>query len=212
MAILDGGPNGGFSGKVGSVVGYLRYGKWIIRGLPKKNKRKRKPTEKELVSRAGFSAVQNFLCPLLPFIRVGFNLEAKSKNMSAHNAAKSNIMLSALSGQGEINYSKVNLSIGNLLGVEAPGVETDDSGLHVSWFNNENDPGAGYNDQVMIAVYSEELHRASFILSGSRRSQGYEIMELYKTGAGHLYHVWMAFIADDRLRISSSTYLGTVRS
>ncbi|MDO8993763.1 hypothetical protein [Daejeonella sp.] len=32
MAILSGGPNSGFSGKAGSVVGYYRMGKWVIRG------------------------------------------------------------------------------------------------------------------------------------------------------------------------------------
>ena len=211
MAILEGGPNGGFRGKVGSVVGYSRYGTWIIRSLPKKKKRKRKPTSKELVCRTGFSAVQNFLKPLLPFIRVGFNLEAKSRNMSAHNAAKSSIMLSALDANGQIDFSKVNLSNGNLTGVKAPRLAVDDAGLHVSWENNESDPGVGYNDQVMLAVYSEEVHRASFILSGSRRSEGYELLELTELETGHLYHVWIAFISDDRMRISTSNYLGTVQ-
>ncbi|MCZ4221942.1 DUF6266 family protein [Pedobacter rhodius] len=208
MAILDGGPNGGFSGKVGSVVGYLRYGKWLIRALPKK--RKDKPSSKQSLSRSGFTAVQHFLGPLLPFIRVGFNLDAQSKNMSAHNAAKSNIMRMALNTEGTIDYSKVNLSSGNLPGVKEPAVAADDAGLHFSWRNNQNEPGVGYNDQVMIAGYAEQLHQAFFILSGARRSEGYEKMSLDTIVTGHTYHVWMAFISDDRRRISTSVYVGEV--
>ncbi len=36
MAVLKNGANGGFSGKVGSIVGYELNGQDVIRGLPKK--------------------------------------------------------------------------------------------------------------------------------------------------------------------------------
>ncbi len=210
MAILDGGPNGGFRGKVGSVVGYLRYGNYVIRGLPKRKKRKCKPTEKQAVNRAGFNAVQHFLSPLLPFIRVGYKLEARAKHMSAHNAAKSNMMLSALNPAGELVYSKINLSVGDLTGVNEARIAVDEQGLQVSWENPQRDEGAGDNDQVMLALYCVELHSASFILSGARRSAGHESLTLKSFAAGYCYHVWIAFIADDRQRISTSTYINTV--
>ncbi|MFD2338304.1 hypothetical protein ACFSNA_18085 [Pedobacter mendelii] len=40
MAILNNGINGGFTDKVGSVIGYQLNGKWVIKGLPKASKKK----------------------------------------------------------------------------------------------------------------------------------------------------------------------------
>ena len=45
MGILKNGPNGDFSGKAGSFVGYKLNGQDIIRGIPKK--RTKKPTQRE---------------------------------------------------------------------------------------------------------------------------------------------------------------------
>lgn len=208
MAILENGPNGGFSGKLGSVVGYSYNGKSYIRSLPKAKKRKSKPTAKQAQSRNNFATVQRFLSPLLPFIRVGYNIESRLRLISAHNLAKSTLMRHALDLNGALDYSKVTLAVGNLLGFADPQVSTDSMGFHFTWANNQSTLGAGYNDQIMLAAYDEHHHVASFLLSGARRKDGHELLSGDQLVKNQQYHLWMAFIADDRLRISNSIYMG----
>jgi len=133
MAILNDGINGGFRGKVGSVVGYYANGKWVIRSLSAINKHKKKASNHQELCRRGFTAVQHFLSPLLPFVRVGFGITARSKNMSAHNAAKSYLMLNALNEDQQLDYAKVLLSSGDLAGAVHTTVNSDDIGLHFTW-------------------------------------------------------------------------------
>jgi hypothetical protein len=89
MAILANGPNGGFSGKAGSVVGYHLYGKWVIRGLPRPSRKNKIGSPSQKLYRSRFSKMQTFQRPLLGFIRVGFNLEAMLRGNSAINSANS---------------------------------------------------------------------------------------------------------------------------
>lgn len=210
MAILNDGINGGFRGKVGSVAGYYSNGKWVIRSLPKKNKQRSKASANQEPYRRGFTAVQHFLRPLLPVIRVGFGIAARSKNMSAHNAAKSYLMLNALNEDQQLDYAKVLLTYGDLAGAVHATVNSDDTGLHFTWANNEEDLNAVYNDQVMLAVYHEADGFAHFTLSGARRQAGYELMELPKNKQLKPYHAWISFISDDRKRIAMSTYVGII--
>ena len=60
--------------------------------------------------------MQTFLSYVLDFIRVDFNLEAKAKGMSAHNLAKSYNMVHAFNENGEIDFSRIMLAQGKLLG------------------------------------------------------------------------------------------------
>lgn len=216
MAILDGGVNGGFRGKAGSVVGYYMYGKWIIRGLPKLSRKNKKGSVKQNLARAKFTAMQHFLGPVLYFIRVGFNLASKEHNNSAYNSAKSYNMLNAMNADGTIQYAQVCLTYGTLTGVEGAVVEKDDAGIHFSWANNTNSYGsrktndASASDQVMLVAYDVQGKQATFTTSGARRDVGKESLLLHKSDKGKEFHLWISFIADHRDCIATSTYLGSL--
>jgi len=66
MATFKNGPNGGFSGKVGSVVGSSWKGIDYIRGLPAK--RKNKPDTLEKITAADSALFNNGCIPLSPFM------------------------------------------------------------------------------------------------------------------------------------------------
>jgi len=68
--VLKSGANGNFSGKAGSVVGYVLNGQGIIRGMPRR--KKKKPTAKEQANRDKFAMLQFWLQPLLHYLRIGF--------------------------------------------------------------------------------------------------------------------------------------------
>ena len=208
MAILNEGINGGFTGKVGSVIGYRLNGKWVVRGLPKKTKKNKIGSAGQKCSRAKFTLIQQFLSVMLPYIRIGFNLEAKRRNISAHNAAKSYNLIHAFKDTGEIDYANIVLTKGKLPGAEAPLVKTVENGLLFSWAFSKPANTMLADDQVMLMAYQVESNQTVCIYSGARRKSGTEILEMGDP-TGVAYQIWISFVSDDRMAISTSQYLGT---
>lgn len=208
MAILNEGINGGFTGKVGSVIGYRLNGKWVVRGLPKKSKQNKIGSAGQKRSRAKFTIIQQFLSVMLPYIRIGFNIEAKLRNLSAHNAAKSYNLMHAFTENGVLEYSNILLTKGKLPGAEAPLVKTVENGLMFSWAISKPANPMLADDQVMLMAYQAESNQMVCMYSGARRKSGTEVLEMgHATGLA--YHSWISFVSDDRMAISTSQYLGT---
>src|ERR1700712_4035513 len=66
MAQMQKGLLGGFSGKVGSVVGYMRNRKQYVRSAPKKSTIP--ASMDQITQREKFSMMTKFLSPLRPFM------------------------------------------------------------------------------------------------------------------------------------------------
>ncbi|MCZ4224343.1 DUF6266 family protein [Pedobacter rhodius] len=208
MAILNEGINGGFTGKVGSVIGYRLNGKWVVRGLPKVSKKNKIGSAEQKRSRAKFTIMQQFLSVMLPYIRIGFNLEAKLRNISAHNAAKSYNLIHAFTDKDELDYTKIVLTKGNLPGAESPLVKTVENGLLFNWVFSKPANSIMADDQVMLMAYQAESNQTVCMYSGARRKSGAEILEIGQP-TGLAYHAWISFVSDNRTAISTSQYLGT---
>ncbi|WP_410219572.1 DUF6266 family protein [Pedobacter sp.] len=112
MAVIKDGINGGFTGTVGIVSGYYLYGKWVIRAKRTPSLKNKIGSARQNACRSKFSLMQQFLKPIVGFVRIGFNMESKKRMMSAHNVAKSYNMLNAQQANGEIDYAKVCLTYG----------------------------------------------------------------------------------------------------
>ncbi|RZJ64279.1 MAG: hypothetical protein EOO45_18985 [Flavobacterium sp.] len=208
MATLNNGINGGFRGKVGSVIGYSIHGKWIIKGLPKPSAKNKKGTAAQKACRNSFTKMQSFLSPIVDYIRIGFNLESKIRQMTAHNVAKSYNMRNAQEADGTIDCTKVCLTFGNLPGVENLIVVQDDAGFHFTWTNNSQSNYQRKDDQVMILAYDIKNSVIYPIKSGARRIHAKESLAIPDKEKGNEFHIWVSFIADDRESISMSSYVG----
>ena len=215
MAILANGPNGGFSGKAGSVVGYYLYGKWVIRGLPKLSDKNKIGSPRQKLYRSRFSKMQTFQRPLLGFIRVGFNLEARLRGNSAINSANSWNMQHGFLENGDIDYSAIKVSSGNLPGALNAQVAAEEDALMFNWTDNsEHDRSnrsdvSRHSDQVMLLAYDIKHSLVCQVLSGARRSEGKGILKV-SGEPGSEWHTWIAFISDDRASIATSVYTGVV--
>lgn len=209
MATFNNGINGGFTGKAGSVIAYQLHGKWVMKGIPRLSPKNKKGTARQKACRSAFTKMQTFLSPIVGFIRVGFNLESKLRQMTAHNAAKSYNMLNAQDENGEIDFSKVRLTFGNLIGAADPVVKKDDTGFHFSWTNNAGNKWTRETDQVMLIAYSILKQRVYCIPSGARRSDGFQTLKIHANEKDNEFHTWISFIADDRESIAMSTYTGS---
>ena len=92
MAEIKKGILGGFSGKVGTVVGVNWRGKDIIRSLPKKSKKR--PTDLQLMQQIKFKKVIGFLQPIRPVLNLYFGNRVGLK--SRYNIATSYTLSNAL--------------------------------------------------------------------------------------------------------------------
>jgi len=211
MATVNGSALGFFKGKIGNTVAYQLNGKNVVRSLPSKSAKNKRGSKMQNENRSKFTRMQYFLQPILYFIRVGFNLEGRAKQMSAHNAAKSYNMLHAFNDDDNIDYSKVLVSYGNLTGAVDATVVKDDAGLHFSWRDNTESHVGRNADQVMLLAYCPEDRFVKMMLSGARRRAGQETLEIAeRLEKNQIVHAWIAFISDDRQHISMSTYLGEI--
>jgi len=209
MAIYENGIVGPFEGRVGNVVGYRWRGKFVMRTVPKTKKR-RKSTDKQLASRARLSLMQAYLQPRIEFIRKGFSLAPELNKMSAFNAAMSYNLKNSISGdypEFKIDYSKVVFSRGDLELPEDIKMSQEGEGLCLSW-STEEKGNASYDDQVMIMLSGIKDVYGSH--SGNQRYVGKEIISLEGVTPGIELFVHIAFISDDRQRVSDSLYLGSV--
>jgi hypothetical protein len=105
---------GGFSGKVGTVVGANWKSISYMRSLPQKVKNPR--TLPQLKQRSKFTLVVNLLRPMLPLLRVGWKQYAHGRQ-SAFNAATSYTLANAIIGEYpdyKIDPKKVMISRGTL--------------------------------------------------------------------------------------------------
>ena len=113
MGTIRKGILGGFSGKVGTVVGANRRGTAYMRSLPIKMKNPR--TLPQLEQRSKFALTLRFLKPMTGLLRIGWKMYAHG--LSPFNAAMSYTIVNAITGSYPhyaVDPSKVLISCGTL--------------------------------------------------------------------------------------------------
>ena len=113
MGTIKQGILGGFSGKVGTVIGSSWKGISYMRGQAQHVKNPR--TAGQVNQRLKFNLVLNFLQPNVPYIRIGYKSQAAKQ--TEFNAAMSYLVKNAVTGTSPdyaLDYTKVVVSKGGL--------------------------------------------------------------------------------------------------
>ena len=205
MGVLKNGPNGGFSGKAGSVIGSSWKKVEYIKGLPKL--RKSPPKANEIKNRTKFALMQEWLGNLRIFFTLG--LLNYSNRMTAFNAAIS-LNKNAIHFDGEqlqIDYPSIILSHGNLAAPEEPVLTISNGLIDLRW-KSRNGKQSRDHDELLFACYSEELKQAFFNVGSTSRGTQMLVTELPQEFMGKTIEVYMAFCSRDRKRASMSRYMG----
>ncbi len=197
-----------FTGKIGNLVGYYANGQYIIRSVP--SKRKGKVSAAEKCNRKKFALVQAWFKPILDFVRVGFkNFGSRT---GGYKAAVAYALRNAVKGDCSslhVDPELVKVSGGDL---HFPAVASmalqPNSLLEFSW-STEIADGDAY-DQVMLLAYEENQRSVIFKETAAFRWLGTDHLVLQNAAAGFAYHIYMAFVAQDRSRQSDSRYLGKI--
>ena len=200
---------GEFHGGVGSVVGATWKG---ISYMRSRQRTTNKPRSKaQLAQQAKFSLLQNFLLSIRAVVMLGFNSSAIK--MTGINSAYSYNYKHSITGEYpafELNYSKVLVSAGQLIGANDGLVTAEDDGkLKFTWTDNSDMAMANENDRCMVVVYCPEKKTSAYQTAGAMRSEG---MHRINVGvySGNAVETWLAFVSADGADVSTSIYLGRV--
>jgi len=210
MATFQKGILGGFSGKIGTIVGFNWRGLDVMRSLPKRSSRT--ASEKQLMVQAKFSLVAHFLAPIKPLVAAYFGQPAEEK--SRFNLAFSYHNREAIIGtypDFEMEYTKVIITKGELVGIQQPVVTPQPNAeLKFTWVNNSGEGEAKATDTLLVVVFNPTKELFSYKEQAATRDAEAFTLALPDTWSGDAVVSWATFIAADEKNVATSIPLGLV--
>lgn len=192
MGTIKQGILGGFSGKVGTVVG----GSWksihYMRALAVSVRNPR--TVPQVLQRRRFTLAVDFAKTVAPFLRIGYGRYAKGQ--SAYNAAVSYILLHAMTGSSDnirLDYRKLLVARGNLVAATGAAVEVTTGKADFSWTDNSGMGDASPDDQVLLLVYNKTRKEAVYSTSAGSRADASAELALPADWEEEPLSVYLAF-------------------
>lgn len=208
MATFNKGILGGFSGKVGTVVGANWRGRDIMRSLPKPSQKE--PTEKQLLQQARFKLAVAFLQPLKTILSEYFGSSSGVK--SRVNLATSytiNEAIQVVAGIPELIYNKVMITKGELTGFQNAVLTPQARGvLDLEWEDNSAQGNASASDQINLVSYCKELNDFQIFEGIAIRSDLLASVTLPSFCIGKSIEVWAYLNTERQTFASNSFYLG----
>lgn len=211
MAQIQKGILGGFSGKVGTVVGANWRGKDIIRSLPKHSQKT--PSEKQIQQQLKFALTIAFLTPLNAIQSRFYGNGSGAK--SRINLAVSYTMYEAIqmvAGFPELMYNKVLITKGDLTGFQnANIIAAANEVLNLSWTNNADQGNASIDDQINIVCYSSTDKAFAIFENIATRDAESINVSLPSIYSGQSMQVWAYINSAHNEQACNSLYLGVVQ-
>jgi hypothetical protein len=209
MGTIKKGILGGFSGKVGTVVGSSWKGIAYMRSLPLSVKNPR--TLAQVSQRSKFTLVLRLLQPLNEFLRSGWKLYAHRR--SPINAAMAYTLANAVAGKYpdyEIIPGKVLVSRGTLTPVASGFVSCSDGQVEFQWEDNSGKGSAKATDKALIAIINLAKDEAVTITAGAPRLDCTQKVTVPAEWLGDDVHAYIGFISEDGKEVANSVYLGNI--
>jgi len=207
MGKLNNGILGGFSGKVGPVVGAKWRGIDTVRSQPEERTTDASPAE--LAQQAKFALVSTFMNPMRELLETGF--EAFAQKRTGTNAAEGYALKNAVMGTAPDFYllcEYVQVCRGELPCVEeaVAGSEKTDQ-VVFNWVNNAGRGKAKDDDKAILVVLCHACQSCIFTLAGAPRSAGTDILHVHGF-SGHEVQTWLSFKSKDKKDIATSIFTG----
>jgi hypothetical protein len=209
MGTIKKGILGGFSGKVGTVVGGSWKGISYMRSLPQHVKNPR--TEGQVSQRTKFALVLGLLKPMTAFLRTGWKLYAHRQ--SPFNAATSYTLANAITGtypDYAIDPSKVLVSRGALIPAANGTAAASGGSIEFSWDDNSGVGSAKQTDRALIAIVNSAKGEAITDTAGEERTEGAQTVIVPVDWSGDSVEVYLGFISEDKKEVVNSVYLGSI--
>ena len=210
MGKISQGVLGGFSGKVGNVVGGTWKGIDYMRIKPANVANPR--TEGQVDQRSKFSTVLRFLQPMTDFLRVGYKLYANK--MTQFNAAMSYNLNNSITGAYPnfmIDYASALVTRGNLTGAANGAVTSPSAGsVEVTWTDNSGSGSAQATDKALIVLLNTTRGEAVFTTAGPERTDASAAIPVPSEYSGEDVEVFLGFVSESGTKVANSVYIGSV--
>lgn len=207
MAILHHGILGGFSGKVGDIVGYRYKNQNCIRQMPRKSV---KPASNKQVSHRGkFKLSIAFISPLRDQLK---QLPERGKRrISAFNSCLSKVLKEVIGGtypEYSFNYAALQLSSGSLSVGHCHSVYAEENDLVFHWCPDT--PDFCLDRRLYMLAYNPL--RKKWVCDNIELRSGdcMGILSLPCSFIGEQVETYMYFIKTNGKTVSDSIHLGTV--
>jgi len=201
---------GGYSGKVGNVVGSSWKGIDVMRIMPASVANPQ--TVPQLTQRQKFSVVMGFLQPLSEFLQTGFRNYANK--MTGINAAMGYNIRNAVTGAYPnlaIDYPNALVSRGTLPAALNAAAAAGVAGTVVfTWDDNSGEIGASASDKTLLVVYNPAKHQAVTVNELAERADGTQTVTVPDSFSGDLVQTYLAFINEKGDDLASSRFAGAV--
>ena len=210
MGKLDNGAYGHVNGKIGNLVSYTLNGENVIRKIGRSTK---PPTNAQRAVQQKIKRVNQFLNPILGYIKVGFSFAVERTGRYPHNMAVSCNVKNAMTGEYpniEIDYSKALVSMGKLPTAINPNVQRLDNGVEFTWDVTDDMDWNIKNDRAMLLLFFPGASDAIYFLSGAKRSEGRDFVELPAAYLSTQMQCYIAFYADNKQSLSNSIWAGSL--
>lgn len=210
MGTINKGILGGFSGKVGTVVGGTWKGISYMRSMG--NKKTSKVSDAQLEQQAKFGLMIKFIRKFTPLINTTFKDFANG--ITAPNAALSFNIRNGIAGvypSFSIAYNLILLSRGYLLNATSPSATAGATGIvNFHWTDNSGNGMAKADDKAILIIYAPDTDEAVYTMAGANRSAGADSLTVHSF-SGKTVQTWLAFVSADGKNISDSVFTGAVK-
>lgn len=197
---------GGFSGKVGTVVGSTWKSVHYMRSLAVSTN---DPcTEKQKIQRTRFAVAINFAKTMTPFLRFGYKTYSTKK--SAFNAMVSYILKHALKGSGtsvSIDYYKALVTRGSLAPAQDATVTVSGKKATFAWTDNSGMGDATGTDAAMLLAYNKDKQMSVYDIAAATRSDAKAELNLPTNWSSDALAIYLGFCNEDATNISNSVCL-----
>lgn len=207
MGTIKQGILGGFSGKVGTVIGSSWKGISYMRGRAQNVKNPR--TEGQMEQRSKFSLTLEFLKPITAYIRAGYKMYANKQ--TAFNAAMSYIVKNAVSGiypNYMLDFSQVLVSRGSLTQPLNANATMAAGKVSISWTDNSGQGDAQPIDVAMPLAFNTDKGEAVFSTNSDTRADQLAELTFPADWVGDTVEIYIGFISADGINVANSLYLG----
>lgn len=208
MAKISNGILGGFSGKVGAVVGSSWRGIEYMRSKPKRRRGGSTANQKSQQSR--FSLMTSFLKTMKDLVVLGYR--DKLPRMTEVNSALSFNLKNAVTGNYpdfSIVYPQVQITRGSLPNATAPAAVAGAAGtINFTWTDNSGIGKAKAEDKAILVAYCEALKHTVYIVNPLRSAEAGNLAA--SEFAGQPVQTWISFLSADGKDVATSIFTGVV--
>ena len=199
--------SGGFSGRMGNVIGYMWRGKACVRSMPTHYRDAR--SEMQLQQRELFRQTIRFASRAQRVLRLGLMMPSLDAHVTEYNyfLRINKRCFSLVDGNLQVDCENLVLSEGPVAPVAfyAPRL-LDEVTISIDFEKNPLHRRVSSDDNVYLAAYCPEM--GGFDLSAPvARRHNQLVMNLHREWAGKEVHLW-GFVRDSKGRTSMSQYIG----